>query len=80
MDTRVDDLGRLVQGTPNSWTDRARFAEQVRRERFDAIVLGTGPAQRPGGADPQASWARSLGYRTAAESKRFVVLVDERRY
>jgi hypothetical protein len=47
----------------------------VRRQRLDAIILGTGVPKATGGDEPEATWARRLGYRQVAASPRLVLLV-----
>jgi hypothetical protein len=75
LDNRVDYLGTFVDGTLRQWRRRGGFAAQVRRGRYDAIVLGTGIPPTAGGEEPQASWARELGYTERARTRRLVLLV-----
>lgn len=77
LHNRVVYLGRFVGGTLRSWTEPGPFAAQVRRERLDAIVIGTGVPKGSGAEEPSAAWAAGLGYRRVETSERLVLMVRE---
>ena len=74
LGNRVDYLGRFVDGTLRAWTSREPFIRQLRRGRYDAVVIGRGATPSDGDEHPEVDWAISAGYRVTAESRRLVLL------
>ena len=74
LDGRVEYLGRFVDDTLQRWPDRDAFQDQLRARRYRAVIIGTGVPERPGGEQPEAGWARELGYVEVARSPHLVLL------